>query len=170
MKKSFSILFAVLAVLIVSAYFLYPKQSYGGLGVSDKQYKKILQSKSNINSVLNALNNFNPKNEKSYKNVKKSINHLIVQNGKNLTSSEFNILKKSAGSPDGLLGTIEDAYTKKYILDDEVSSSFHEKFKNIVEQSAAGITESHSQARLIANQIEKDLNIDSRIYKIGSDE
>ncbi|AZZ60025.1 hypothetical protein DSM07_01110 [Oenococcus sp. UCMA 16435] len=168
MKKSFWILLSVVIALLVAAFFLYPRASFGGVKMSEKQYKQVERSKRNINNVINDLDDYKPSDPKTVTKMKKDVDRLITQNGKNLSTKEFDKLEQAVGDKDGgVLATIEAAQKGKYLIDGDIASTLHSKFSVIVKESARSAVDSDSQAEKIATQIQKDLSIDSRLYKLG---
>ncbi len=168
MKKSFWILASVVIVLLGAAYFLYPRASFGGVQMSEKQFKQVNRSKDNIDVLLQDLNKYKPTSPKTVTKIKQDVDQLIAQNGENLSTADFDKLETAAGDKNGgVLATIEAAQKGHYLIDGDIASVLHTKFSIIVLQSAKSATESDSQAKKVASQIEKDLSIDSRLYKIG---
>ncbi|MFT8469521.1 hypothetical protein [Oenococcus sp.] len=167
MKKSFWILASVVVVLLVAAYFLYPRASFGGVQMSEKQYRQVQRSKENIDTLLTDLGKYQPTQSSTVTKIKQDVDRLISENGQNLSTADFDKLEAAAGDKGGVLATIEAAQKGRYLIDGDIASVLHAKFSVIVQQSAKSATESDSQAAQVASQIQKDLSVDSRLYKLG---
>ncbi|KGO31882.1 hypothetical protein Q757_04400 [Oenococcus alcoholitolerans] len=156
-------------VLLLTAYFVYPRASYAGVRMSEKQYKQVQISKKNISKVITSLKRYRPRKPSTVTVLKRDVDKMISENGQNLSSSDFDRLEKAAGDRgNGLLAIVENAQRGSYMIDASVASGLHSNFAVIVLQSARSATESESQAKKVANKIQRDLSIDSRLYSIGS--
>ncbi|MDR0899859.1 MAG: hypothetical protein LBM27_05840 [Lactobacillaceae bacterium] len=170
MKKSvWAVLSAVIVVFVVAALFLWPKQNYAVIALNAESYKKVTTVKNNVDATLKVLATYNKNmTDTNYQKVKKQVSVLITENGKNLTSDEFNKLKAAADQKDGVLKVVTDSFNGKYQINDEISSLLQPKFQMIIYSSTSSITESEKQNKKIATQIEKDLSVDSKLYQIGN--
>lgn len=161
-------IFLMLIVTLVSLSAC-SQHSYGNVEVSTKEFNRIKTEKRDISALITDLQRFKYDDKETYNHVVNDVNKLNNELKPGLNNNQRNQLDKALGdNPTGIIGIVKNAVANKYNFDDEVASQFHANFRIILDLTAYPLGNSAEQRNKIETQIRKDINLDSELYKIGS--
>lgn len=156
---------SLLALLLVAC----GQKTYAGVQMDNDKYNQLMQGKQNIDDLLNSLKKFNYRKDSSAEKIYQDADSVMNENTKGLSIADKEKLDiKVDNSTHGIKGIVQDAVQNKYSIDGSVASQFHKNFDVIVNSTAKAVTNSDAQAIRIADELNKELNIEKRLYNLGT--
>lgn len=166
MKKVFLLLAtACMAFILVAC----GQKTYAGIQIDNNKYSQLTQSKKNINALLDALEKYDYRNTPSANAVYRAADKVMSTNARGLDTTDKEKMDVVLdNSTHGIKGIIKDATKREYDIDGSVASQFHNNFQVIIDTTAKAVTHSDVQATKVSEQLDKELNVEKRLYKLGS--
>ncbi|QBO36898.1 hypothetical protein EQG49_10815 [Periweissella cryptocerci] len=156
---------ACLAFILVAC----GQKTYAGIQIDNDKYSQLTQSKKNINTLLDTLSKYDYRNSASANAVYRAADKVMSTNARGLDTADKEKLDVVLdNSPHGIKGIIKDATKKQYNVDGSVASQFHNNFQVIIDTTAKAVTHSEVQADKVSSQLNQELNVEKRLYKLGS--
>lgn len=168
MRKAFIALGVIIVVLLAAFVAVNQQPKYAGVSIPRTDYRHLKASRNNINNFIDTLDDFNYKKPKTMLAIEKSGNQIIKHNSRNLSNADAQSLREAFYGRNGIITIVQAAQRGHYNIDGSVASRFHDKFDTIITMSVNAMNKSSAQRADIVTQMKTDLNIESAIYKIGT--
>lgn len=145
------------------------QKQYAGVQLDGDKYAQLMQSKKNIDNLLNALKAFNYREDSTADDIYSAADKVMNENTKGLSAKDKEKLDMQVDNAQhGIKGIVQDAVKNKYAIDGSVASQFHDNFDVIVEGSAKAVTYSNIQKQKVISELDKQLKVESRLNHLGA--
>ena len=161
---------AVLAVGLLAAVLVFQQQpTYAGVSMPKTDYENLQTSKTELTTLLHDLTYFENTKKSDLTRIQKDADKIQAQLKPNLSASDQQKLTSALfDKTHGIVGIAQTAASRGYNFDSGVAAQFHDPMFTLISLTVNGVNKSSAQRAKIETKLQKDLDIDDKLYQIGA--
>jgi hypothetical protein len=169
MRKALLALGVLVIGLFVALVTFQSQPEYAEVSMAKKDYEQLQTSKANLDDLLNHLATFDHERPKALQLIKEDAKKIVDQNGQNLSDDDQKALNDALYHKSrGIVSIAQEAYDRHYNFDGSIASGFHDPMMDLIKLSVNGVNQSSAQRAKIEAQLQEDLDIEQKLYRIGA--